>query len=273
MRYKLPLDRLVNQLTPHYLGGRKYILFLQSLVYPLKGLNDKFMLFAKERHIEARMTSQVIYFEWFLNRKFEQYFVDKKDRIYIKDSETVGVDLYKEFAKNAKPFVVWQNLREADLTDDPLEKPREFYFSSEEKAINKVSYMVCVPRIQNISQKELVYMLSSVINTYNIAGKTYLIKIDTTPPDIPVSSVSLNKSALNLDVGDTAQLSVKVLPENATTKTIVWNTSNPSVATVIEGIVNAVGAGYAQITATVDSKSAVCELMVRTPVEKNQLSV
>lgn len=43
MRYKLPIDKLVNQLVPHYLGGRKYILFIQSLVYPLKIINDRFI--------------------------------------------------------------------------------------------------------------------------------------------------------------------------------------------------------------------------------------
>ena len=73
MRYKLPIDKLVNQLVPHYLGGRKYILFIQSLVYPLKIINDRFIDFAKERHIEARMTSQVMYFEWYLNHKFGKY--------------------------------------------------------------------------------------------------------------------------------------------------------------------------------------------------------
>lgn len=57
-RYKLPTDRLVNQLVPHFLTGRRYILFIQSLVYPLKTLNDRFIEYAREKHIEARMTSQ-----------------------------------------------------------------------------------------------------------------------------------------------------------------------------------------------------------------------
>lgn len=171
MRYKLPIDKLVNQLVPHYLGGRKYILFIQSLVYPLKIINDRFIDFAKERHIEARMTSQVMYFEWYLNHKFGKYFADKNDRIYIQDSQIIGIDLYRESSKYGKPFVIWKDMKESELTDDPLEKPREFYFITEEKAINKVSFMVCVPRIQGISQKEFVYMLSSVINTYKIAGK------------------------------------------------------------------------------------------------------
>lgn len=268
MRYRLPTDRLVNQLLPHYLEGRKLSLFLQSLVYPLKILNDKFVKFATERHIEARMTSQVMYFEWYLNRKFGQYFVDKNDRIYIKDSETVGVDLYREVSKRSKPFVIWMNMKEADLTDEPQEKPREFYFLVEEKAINKVSFMVCVPQIQGISQKEFVYMISSVINTYRIAGKTYLIKIDVAPPEIPVQSVSLNMNVLNLSVGETYNLTVKVSPQNATDKSIAWVSSKPSVATVTEGIVKAVGAGYAKITATVDNKSASCELIVKTNTQQ-----
>lgn len=79
MRYKLPTDRLINQLVPHFLSGRKYILFLQSLVYPLQTLNERFVAFAGEKHIEARMTSQVIWFEWYLNYKFRKYLADSND--------------------------------------------------------------------------------------------------------------------------------------------------------------------------------------------------
>lgn len=55
--------------------------------------------------------------------------------------------------------------------------PRPFYLLAEEKLINKVSLMVCVPPV-TIPPRELVYMLSYVVNTYKTAGKTYLIKID-----------------------------------------------------------------------------------------------
>ena len=84
MRYKLPIDRSVNRLVPHYLSGRRFILFVQSCLYPLQSLNERFRTFARERHIEARMTSQVIYFEWFLNYRFGKYIKDGKDRIFIK---------------------------------------------------------------------------------------------------------------------------------------------------------------------------------------------
>ena len=109
MRYKLPIDRSVNRLVPHYLSGRRFILFVQSCLYPLQSLNERFRTFARERHIEARMTSQVIYFEWFLNYRFGKYIKDGKDRIFIKDSTSVGVDLYHEGAEYQRPFTVWYN--------------------------------------------------------------------------------------------------------------------------------------------------------------------
>ena len=107
MRYKLSIDRTVNRLVPHYLSGRKFILFVQSCLYPLQRTNEWFRSFTRKRHIEARMTSQVIYFEWFLNYRFGKYIKDGKDRIFIKDSTSVGVDLYHEGAEYQRPFTVW----------------------------------------------------------------------------------------------------------------------------------------------------------------------
>lgn len=176
MRYELPTDRLVNSLVPHYLSGRRYILFLQSLVWPLKTLNDRFRKFAAEKHIEARMTSQVMYFEWYLNYKFGTCLEDGRDRIFIRDSESIGIDLYHQGAADSRPFTLWYNGEEIPSVKDE-EKPRPFYLSMEEKLINRVSFMVCVPPIR-INTQEFVYMLSYVVNNYRIAGKTYLIKID-----------------------------------------------------------------------------------------------
>lgn len=176
MRYKLPVDRLVNQLMPHYLSGRRFILFVQSCLYPLQSLNERFRAFARERHIEARMTSQVIYFEWYLNYKFRKYLKDSKSRIFIKDSEAVGVDLYHEKSEYQRPCTLWFNGEEITAMDE-AERPRPFYRLAEEKIVNRVSFMICVPTLA-IPAQELVYMLSFAVNRYRIAGKTYLIKID-----------------------------------------------------------------------------------------------
>lgn len=175
MRYRLPTDKLINQLVPYYLSGRKYILLLQSLVYPLKKINERFEIFAKQKQIEARMTSQILYFEWYLNNKFREYFSNIDENIFISDSSSMGVDIYHENAMNGNPFTIWKESEEV-VTSNPLEEPRAFYKLAEEKTVNKVSFMVNVPAIK-ISTKEFVCMLSYEVNKYKIAGKTYLIKI------------------------------------------------------------------------------------------------
>lgn len=172
----MPTDKLINQLVPHFLSGRKYVLFIQSLVYPLKTLNDRFVAFAKEKQIEASMTSQVLYFEWYLNHKFSKHLKNPSEKIFIKESQTIGIDIYFENTENGKPFTIWYESEEIG-TIDPKEKPKAFYHADEEKAVNKVSFYICVPEI-SISEKDFVYMLSYVVNTYKLAGKTYLIKID-----------------------------------------------------------------------------------------------
>ena len=69
--------------------------------------------------------------------------------------------------------------------------------------------------------------------------------------DITVEGIELPESTFEMDLGDTKTLSVTFSPEDATDKTLRWESSDESVATVNEnGEVTAVGAGTAVITAT-----------------------
>lgn len=68
--------------------------------------------------------------------------------------------------------------------------------------------------------------------------------------EIPVVAVTLNESSLNLSEGKTANLVATVLPENATNAMVKWNSSDPGTASVDNGLVTAVKAGNATITAT-----------------------
>lgn len=175
-RYILPTDTLVNRLTPHYLAGRRYLLLLQSLVWPLRTLNERFCAWARERQIEARMTSQVLWFEWWLSCRFRRYFRSADDAITIEEGDSLGVDLYHEASATGRPFTLWYE-GEQVTTGNEAERPRPFYVRSEEKALRKVSFVVCVPPI-TLPTQEFVYMLSYAVNRYRTAGKTYLIRID-----------------------------------------------------------------------------------------------
>ena len=64
-------------------------------------------------------------------------------------------------------------------------------------------------------------------------GKTATCEVTVTQPaKTPVTSVTLDKTSLTLDVGGSDTLTATVKPDNATTKTVTWSTSNENVATV-----------------------------------------
>ena len=82
---------------------------------------------------------------------------------------------------------------------------------------------------------------------------------------VPVESVSLSVSSLTLDVGESADLMAKVLPENATDPSVTWSSSNETVASVNGGHVEALQAGNAVITARAGNVEASCKVTVNQP--------
>lgn len=70
---------------------------------------------------------------------------------------------------------------------------------------------------------------------------------------IPVSSVEFDYDFVEVNPGAEVALSVIVLPENATDKSLVWTSSDETVATVKDGVVKGIKSGQAEITVkTVD---------------------
>ena len=67
----------------------------------------------------------------------------------------------------------------------------------------------------------------------------------------PVTSISLNRSSVNLEALETLQLTASVYPDNAADKSVSWSSSDESVASVDDsGLVTAHARGKATITVT-----------------------
>lgn len=100
--------------------------------------------------------------------------------------------------------------------------------------------------------------------TISALGPVALIDTKESTGSTEVTSVTLNKYALSLEVGKTGKLTATVLPASAADKSITWSSSNTDVASVSRnGTVNAKKAGTAVITATAtNGKSASCTVTV-----------
>ena len=90
------------------------------------------------------------------------------------------------------------------------------------------------------------------------------------PSIIEVTSVSLNKTSASVTVGSTVALTASVAPENATDQTIIWSSSDTSVATVSStGVVKGIKAGTATITAKSSNGKTAKATITVTAVLKN----
>ena len=91
---------------------------------------------------------------------------------------------------------------------------------------------------------------------------------------VNVTGITLSQTEAAMTVGgETLTLTATVAPDDATDKTVTWTSSDPTVATVADGVVTAVAAGTATITATAtngtddttDDKTATCTITVTDP--------
>ena len=95
-------------------------------------------------------------------------------------------------------------------------------------------------------------------------AKTATCKVTVVAKEIPVTSVSLDQTKIELTEGDELTLTATVKPDEATNKNVIWSSSNSSVATVTDGVVTAIKAGTATITVKTDdgAKTATCKVTV-----------
>ena len=128
-----------------------------------------------------------------------------------------------------------------------------------------VSWKSSAPNVASVDQTGSVKALSTGTATITASadGKTATCEVIVKSSDVAVSSLTIDKNALDLLVNETFQLTATVSPSDATDKTVSWATSNAAIASVSDkGLVTAISEGEATITASAGGKSAVCKVAV-----------
>jgi formylglycine-generating enzyme required for sulfatase activity len=106
---------------------------------------------------------------------------------------------------------------------------------------------------------------TATITVTTTNGKTATCTLTVTP--VEVSNVTLDKTTLTLIIGESETLQATVTPDNAADKTVMWTSSAPAIATVVDGVVTALAKGETTITATANGKTASCAVKVEYVVE------
>lgn len=132
---------------------------------------------------------------------------------------------------------------------------------------NGAHLIVYAPNNEALSQLTGTALTFTLAGATDFAGGTYQIQgqcficadgVECSPEDVTyditlaktyISSLLIEPSSIEMVAGNDEMLFVTILPETATIKKLNWISSDESVATVQDGIVTAVSAGSAMVTA------------------------
>ena len=119
-----------------------------------------------------------------------------------------------------------------------------------------INWSSCNPAIASVNELGEITAVSpgstNITATCGIASATFFISVGPTREP----SIELNVSQLSMTVGETVQLTASVWPENTP---VIWSSSDETIVMIDEsGLVKAINAGTAVITASCGTLSATC---------------
>ena len=119
------------------------------------------------------------------------------------------------------------------------------------------------PEIVNVSSNGLIKAKQfGTVTITATASNGLFATCNVTVKPIEVSSITLDRTKVDLVTGKSLTLKTTVKPSNADDSTVTWSSSNPSVATVTNGKVTGIKEGTATITAKAGEQTATCTVSV-----------
>ena len=137
-----------------------------------------------------------------------------------------------------------------------------------------VTWSTSNAEVATVGQDGLVTAVKEgrAVITASAGSKSATCEVTVKKQVIPVSSITLSRTSLNLTKGQSETLSATVTPSDATDKNVTWTSSDATLVSVDQnGKVTALKGGSATVTASAGEKSATCTVEVTVPVESVSL--
>ncbi len=137
----------------------------------------------------------------------------------------------------------------------------------EDATDKSVSWSSSAPEVASVDDAGHVTALAAgkAVITAAAGEKSDACEIIVEKKYISVASITLDRETLPLSKGESATLKATVLPADATDPSVDWSSSAPEVASVENGVVTALAAGNAVITAAAGAYTASCSVEVSVP--------
>ena len=178
-------------------------------------------------------------------------------------------ELYIELTRKAVP-ATGVTLSETALSLHPTEKATLTAAVAPENTTDTLVWTSSNDAVATVKDGVVTAKSEGTATITAACGSAKAECVVTVLPPIPATGVTLDKAALKLYEGDAAKLTAMVKPEDTTDKTIVWTSSDKTIATVKDGAVTAVKTGTATITAACGEAKATCAVTVKAPVAPAQ---
>lgn len=96
--------------------------------------------------------------------------------------------------------------------------------------------------------KKIILSIIALCLTFSVSACSSNFSSPFKPKTIPVSSIILSTDSVELIVGRSKHITCTILPEDATNKSLTWQSSDENVASVSYGQIEAISPGTATVT-------------------------
>lgn len=144
---------------------------------------------------------------------------------------------------------------------------------SETKFCPKCGTAIVMPVSTTIKEKpnkKKLFLIGGIVAAVVVIATIIILCVALR--EIPVEDIVLSETKIELKEEETKNISCTVYPEKATDKTVTWNSSDNSVATVTSyGMITAVGKGTCTITAKSGDQTETITVTVKSNVDFEKL--